>query len=136
MGRRRPAGSTVVSKRGRRWRGSITNQELLYLLEQKILIVDLATAKLYKLGKEIVPTIVGREGVNGTRYRFEICHDGKKRTICRSRMVYMAGSGFEIPRGFEVHHLNEDRYDDRWNNLVMLTEADHRKIHCQVKEPF
>ena len=118
-----------MSKKPKRRRPSITNAKLLQLLLDGDIVVDLETAKVMKHGVEITPTIVGKAGRNGTRCRVEICVDGCKRTICRARLVYMAGGQCQIPAHFEVHHLNEDRYGDRWVNLIAVSTADHLKLH-------
>lgn len=36
------------------------------------------------------------------------------------------------PRGLEVHHRNEDRSDNGWQNLVIKTPSDHHAEHHQV----
>ena len=30
---------------------------------------------------------------------------------------------------YDVHHINEDRMDNRVENLIVLTKAEHRRIH-------
>lgn len=34
-----------------------------------------------------------------------------------------------IPRGYVVHHQNQDPLDDALSNLVLLTRAEHRRLH-------
>ena len=38
-----------------------------------------------------------------------------------------------IPKGLEVHHLNENKDDNSIDNLVLLTPEDHRKLHGDYK---
>ena len=35
----------------------------------------------------------------------------------------------EIPRGWCVHHCDEDKYNNDFSNLVLLTMADHTRLH-------
>lgn len=41
----------------------------------------------------------------------------------------MAGNLQTIPDGYEIHHRDDDRYNDAFDNLVLLTIEDHKKIH-------
>lgn len=52
-------------------------------------------------------------------------------TQFRSRHVYAYWFG-AVPDGFEVHHLNGDRTDDRADNLIALSPRDHRRIHASI----
>jgi hypothetical protein len=54
------------------------------------------------------------------------CADGKWRY--RARLVWEAANG-PIPRGRIIHHDNEDPMDDRLENLLMVTRAEHAAIH-------
>lgn len=38
-----------------------------------------------------------------------------------------------IPRGYEVHHINGDKEDNRPCNLAVLSKEEHRKIHSAAK---
>jgi len=35
----------------------------------------------------------------------------------------------KIPKGFEVHHLDEDRENNKRENLILLHYKDHRDLH-------
>ena len=35
---------------------------------------------------------------------------------------------------FDIHHLNEDKFDNRLENLVYLTRAEHRRLHTSAKK--
>src|SRR5687767_1819783 len=51
----------------------------------------------------------------------------KMRALPVSHAVWMFCTMRAIPPGFEIHHRNKDRTDDRWLNLFALYEDDHRK---------
>lgn len=112
---------------------SITDDELLELLVCGILEVDIKTAEVKCRGKLLKPTIVGTAEVNGTRYRLSIRSEGRKRSIVRSRLVYMAATLQVIPEGYELHHVDGDRYHDSFHNLVLITIEDHLKLHGLFK---
>lgn len=119
-------------------RPKLSIQEVMDLIQSGVIEVNLLTAEVTKNGRVLKPTIVGRNDKNGTRYRIEICHNGGKRTILRNRLVYMAELGRVIPDDLFIHHVNEDRYDDRAANLIGLSEHDHKKLHAAGVEetPF
>lgn len=35
----------------------------------------------------------------------------------------------EIPKGFVVHHIDFDKDNNQYYNLILLHERDHRRIH-------
>lgn len=46
----------------------------------------------------------------------------------RHVLVWRAFRG-DIPAGFEVHHINGDRGDNRLDNLMLLSRAGHLSLH-------
>ena len=107
----------------------ITDDKILMMLNTGWIEVDLETSDVYCLGEIKSPSIVGNDSVNGTRYRLEFRLNGAKRTILMSRLVYMAGTRSVIPSGHEIHHLDGDRYNDKFENLICVSVQDHLKIH-------
>ena len=49
------------------------------------------------------------------------------------RRVVELQSGKKIPKGYEVHHINRDKTDNRAENLQILSKAEHRAIHSKDK---
>lgn len=37
-----------------------------------------------------------------------------------------------VPRGYEIHHKNKDRNDNRIENLEMLSRSEHAKLHVKI----
>lgn len=54
--------------------------------------------------------------------------DKKNKTIRRCRLVYETFIG-PIPEGYEIHHKNRIRYDDRIENLEALSIKAHKEKH-------
>lgn len=36
----------------------------------------------------------------------------------------------EVPKGFDIHHIDEDKFNNDLSNLMCLTRSDHMKLHC------
>ena len=112
---------------------NIPDVEILAWLLSGDLIVDLdnpttieifgRTVKGYEIGGGR-----GRPEGSHTRFAFGLRHKGRRRTIVRGKLVYMAGARRVVPAGFEVAHRDDDRYNDAFENLIMLTEEDHKKF--------
>jgi len=107
----------------------ITDEMVIGFLKEKLLVVDHDTLEVVFRGRSLKATICGHAKRNGTRFRFELRYNGTKRTILRSRLIYMAAHGVVLPPNVELHHVNLDRYDDHHSNLVMLWPWDHSKLH-------
>ena len=49
------------------------------------------------------------------------------------RVVWETSNG-EIPDGYHVHHINEDRADNRLENLALLQGSEHLSLHNSTEE--
>lgn len=108
-------------------------------IRYKQLLTQKQIVRLLKLGCYRVEedgTVTGPRGVVTPFEGNERCdlfvrlyNNGRRKTIAVVRLIWLANTLTPIPPHFEVHHLNLDRADNRWDNLVLLHEKDHRKIH-------
>lgn len=56
--------------------------------------------------------------------------------ILRSRYVMEKKLGRRLDPDEEVHHKNENKYDDDPSNLVVLSKSDHAKLHVEDRKGF
>lgn len=52
------------------------------------------------------------------------------------RWVYKLYHGCDIPDGYEIHHINGNRFDNSYNNLEMLTIEEHRQKKHNLTEVY
>ena len=112
---------------------SITDSQLLAAITAGDIIVPLSSPATIEIYGRTVKAygIAGRCGDgSASRWAFSLRIAGERRTIVRSKLVYMAGSLRTVPDDFEIHHLDHNRHNDDFENLVALHREDHRKIHA------
>lgn len=60
------------------------------------------------------------------------CRDGKYQFY--SRAVMEANLKRALHRDEIVHHINEDKTDDKPSNLTILTRAEHARLHIKARQ--
>jgi hypothetical protein len=58
-------------------------------------------------------------------------YEGKKDMVHRA--VWKKANG-PIPIGYEIHHINGNRLDNRLENLACLSKEEHDLIHGRFKK--
>ncbi len=111
-------------------RQRLTPVEVLRILRKKVYVVDLATGVVTRGGRAVTPFVKP----SGRRL-IRLYYQGKVKAIHLACVVWMAGANRTIPKGFEVHHLDEMNDSDQWDNLVCLHSLDHRKMHGATTRP-
>jgi predicted DNA-binding protein YlxM (UPF0122 family) len=48
------------------------------------------------------------------------------------RLIAVAEHGFEAVKGNVVHHKNQHKSDNRPENLELMTQAEHNKVHARL----
>lgn len=108
----------------RRWpKYRLSDGQVLALLKSGRYRVDVADGAVYGRRGRVKPFLT--EG----RLFVRLYSGDHARVIALAKLVWMAGSGRKVPRGWEVHHRDEDRGNDSWDNLICLFKLDHRKLH-------
>ncbi len=68
----------------------------------------------------------GTSFIGSTGYVFVIQEDGG--LIGEHRLVWEDANG-PIPEGFQIHHRNHDRTDNRLSNLECVDTVTHKRLH-------
>jgi hypothetical protein len=58
----------------------------------------------------------------------------KMRSLPVAHCVWLYVAQRPIPDGFEIHHRNTLKTDNRWRNLYCLFDLDHRKLHADYRD--
>ncbi|MDD1710874.1 MAG: HNH endonuclease [Methanoregulaceae archaeon] len=66
-----------------------------------------------------------KQRAGSTYFRAKVC--GK--TVYLHVYLWERDHGRKVPKGFVVHHINEDSSDNRPENFQLMTRTNHRKIH-------
>lgn len=65
-----------------------------------------------------------------------LCKNGVTRTFFKAMLIYSHAHQCEIPRGYQVHHIDFDWTNNDPNNLQLLTKEAHLKLHAKTRECF
>lgn len=107
----------------------ITDEDIVLMFKFGRLRVRKAKSRnpeILSFGRLLKPSIV--TGKSNPRWRHEIRLNGKKRTIVRAKLVWLARNGL-IPPEHELHHRDEDRLNDSIDNLELLNGDFHFGKH-------
>lgn len=69
--------------------------------------------------------IIAPEDYPGKKYRGRYAYE--------HTVVFWKANGKVPLKGFEIHHINHDHRDNRIENLKLVTNKEHRKIHTSIQ---
>lgn len=79
----------------------------------------------------------GGEVVDGHGYILVLSKDHPNKNysgyVRRSHLVAEKALGRYLKKGEMTHHINEDRKDDRNENILICTVGYHNTIHCKMR---
>lgn len=119
----------------------ITDEQLLEWLETGLLEIRFPRSfepQLWFRGRRLKPEITvqrGRQRVaeSGERYSWVLRFNGRKRRVVRSKLIWMNRHRRVVPAGCQLHHENENRFDDREDNVLCLTAEQHETVHYDME---
>lgn len=65
---------------------------------------------------------------------FKVRVDGTSHSVRHARLLAVAKYGFDAVKGMDVHHKNEIPWDDREDNIELLTRSEHSRQHFEQDE--
>lgn len=71
--------------------------------------------------------VIAPVGYPGKRYRDRYAYE--------HHVVWWQNTGSVPPPGFDVHHKNEQKRDNRFDNLELLSKSEHTKHHAPEAMP-
>jgi hypothetical protein len=119
-------------------REPITDAELLAWIESGLMVVcdpDSDNPTLQFRGRKLKAEIIRRNGRRESRgcgperLTWVVRHNGRKRRVVRSKLVWFACKRQLVPQEHILHHVNENRTDDRISNLECVHEDEHYALH-------
>jgi len=67
---------------------------------------------------------------NRKKYPIYIDDEGNEKTV-HSRVGEKKYGYDKIPKNFVIHHIDGDKDNNRYYNLILLHKKDHRRIHVK-----
>jgi len=86
---------------------------------------DIKTRSPYNVG---VSHYIDQNGYE----RFESGYEGEQDHVMAHRLLAVAEHGFDSVCGMDVHHKNNIPWDNRPENIQLLTHAEHTALHNKV----
>ena len=71
---------------------------------------------------------------NGYISVYDLKRDGKRQLHLEHRVVMEALLGRKLTRREYVHHINGNPADNRPENLMVMTPAEHTKFHADMRK--
>jgi len=70
-----------------------------------------------------------RKGMSDGDWRVDLAVGKVRRSMMVSQVVWMWNTRCEIPKDFEIHHIDENFDNNAFSNLICVHMIDHQKFH-------
>lgn len=90
------------------------------------------TIKNYKTARVIPSKKMTEVGMAIFRKGRYMKYVSGNRSIPLTRLIYQKHIG-KIPKGFEIHHIDGDKFNDDPSNLIALSHKEHVELHKKMK---
>ena len=87
-------------------------------------------------GRAGKPMKIDRSGRGDDRDSVILQDGTRRRKIAVAKVIWMAATEAVVPRGWHVHHRDEDRHNHAFANLICVHSRDHSKLHAKAEEPI
>jgi len=113
-----------------------TKEQVLQWLADEIFVTK--NGEVFKGNRRLAQRINFRNGCQHGDPRVDLHHQGVRKSMSVSHLVWMQHARQVIPDGWEIHHRNGDCTNNSWENLVCLHALDHYKEHYNLVDevPF
>ena len=85
------------------------------------------------MSKQVLHTKFGTAKIDGKYFRIST-NEKKNYQKFLHRLIFEDFYGFEVPKGFVVHHKDENKLNNCILNLQLLSEREHRSLHNKGKK--
>jgi hypothetical protein len=72
--------------------------------------------------------VIAPQDYPGKKYRERYCYE--------HHLVYWENTGNTIPNGYSIHHIDENKHNNIFSNLQLVSNSQHGKIHAKIVKPL
>ena len=92
---------------------------------------ELGYTQVFNNGRLLAQRINKRRRMRDGDPRVDIWSGGKRLSINVSHLVWMQHTNSLLPAGWEIHHRDENPYNNSFSNMLCLHPLDHQKLHAR-----
>lgn len=116
------------------------HQNIMYILKQRLTPEEYHAEKVLRYSRSKSGTKNPMKDKNGSLHHNYVgvigdghgylqMKVGTKYVLAHRHVMAQALGLSKLPMGWEVHHINEDKHDNRLDNLALVTNSGHSSLH-------